>query len=220
MKYSRPGGGSNCATSFNPQKGNITYGSLERGRRAIPLHRSAICSSCKKDDIWTPASNNLEELVPGSNAHLGSCHDVESSHFQRHNKELQVSCVPQYGTKYRNWAATCCLKDMLCAKYGIKKTNLWQMRVFSRTNPAAEKHFRPLYHRRRRDGVIQVTYKVSKYVSCRSGRCASKKEVKCLKVCPGWDPRWGESAHRDRCSKDYCKEPYGSLILREQAMMM
>ena len=77
---------------------------------------------------------------------------------------------------------------------------------------AVWKHFQPLFNRW---GVIRVSYVAEKYIACRGGSCATKKVVKCTKVCKNGDATHGPSL----CSSKYCKEPFGSFVVREVAMM-
>ena len=78
---------------------------------------------------------------------------------------------------------------------------------------AVWKHFQPLFGPY---GMIRVFYVIEKYIACRGGSCATKKVVTCTKVCPA---RAHTNLPQSRCSSKYCKEPFGSFIVREVAML-
>ena len=63
-------------------------------------------------------------------------------------------------------------------------------------------------------GQLVVHYNVIKYTACRNGKCASSKQVACVKVCAG-----SSIAKQIGCSSSYCKKPYGPQIVKEIAMM-
>merc|ERR1712166_873837 len=103
------------------------------------------------------------------------------------------------------------MPNSLCTKTIKTSMGMWIKRGLikdGKRGSAVWKHFRPAFNRW---GVIRVFYVAEKYIACRDGSCATKKVVKCTKVCPlegevsrgGWTRVEADS----RCSSKYCKEP-------------
>jgi len=59
-----------------------------------------------------------------------------------------------------------------------------------------------------------------KYIACRNGQCAVRKDVKCLEIC-NWNRRdvgLGKLFDSGSCDKKLCAKPYGGIACREVAM--
>jgi len=107
------------------------------------------------------------------------------------------------------------MANSLCTKRIGSSMELWIKRGLvkdGKRGSAVWKHFQPLFNQW---GIIRVFYVLEKYIACRGGSCATKKVVKCRKVCKNGDATHGPSL----CSSKYCKEPFGSFVVREVAML-
>ena len=150
-----------------------------------------------------------------------------------------LHCVPLGSSMYANdWAGG----DRLCTKGGVVKHALT---VGALKDAAARKHFAPLA-KGSQFGKVEAHCNAWKQIVCKGDACRVKKHVKCKQVCRYFVP-WGRHvpgpghpacklkfkvpgdnplsttydkdcyAKWAKCSKEYCKGPYGAMACKESA---
>jgi len=192
---------------FSPEgmKRIMKYSYAKRTKYAQRMKRQHGCATVSKKRGWRE-SHSCTSCQPGRTLFI-TWNLLRTGHCHGGNRIHQECTALDSNSGGANGMA-----NSLCTKRAASSMKMWIRRGLKRTGKkgsAVWKHFRPLFGGY---GIIQVFYVVQKYVACRGGSCATNKVVTCTKVCPTHLPQ-------SRCSSKYCKEPFGSFIVREVAML-
>lgn len=163
-------------------------------------NQASLCTSCRPDDAFE---------MTHARSRAGVCRPVAA--FGR-NIRIRCRALDQNG-----WQASPSDKNKLCVKFGVI-THLFFPQL-KKDGPEVFNWFKRGLSKRGKfvnsHAIARCT--LAKYIACRNGQCAVRKEVKCLEIC-NWRLRGGLAFDKKSCDKKLCARPYGSIACSEVAM--
>lgn len=167
-------------------------------------------------DEWRDKLNECTSCLPGAAFEMVHARSRAGKCRPKH-KPVMIRCR---ALDHNGWQASPTATNKLCVKYGVvdhlffpqrkdgSKVYNWFASGLSKRGKYVEKH-------------AIARCELVKYIACRNGQCAVRKDVKCLEICNwilGRDVGHGKLFDRRSCDKKLCAKPYGGIACREVAM--